>query len=585
MNMLIKYLENINRISRGLFLMIWVLLSILVVSFLRFHAIDEIVSIFAIAAVIAQLFVRLLPARSGFWAAIFCGCIALLISVYVDVSAVLANSYQVSLGVGVSLFFVLMAVSRRPAFSFFLCAVIVVGLVGISHTKYEYTGVPLLWLDLHLAASTWQFLLDMQSIETLLVQLVMLAFVIGLWRMDKPVSYSERRKTWAATLVGGLLVSSSALATATFATGHDILRTGWEENKLDPWAVFIGSVFEISDMHEPTEYDPKICCMTVKPEHHQASSVPIDKPHVVVILEESTFPPAMLSKAKLELDFFEQAYPMTAEVVGGGTWLSEYALLHGVPPTVYGSAGRYINLLGPGRVQGRLPFFLKEQGYSTTTIYPVHHRFYGASAFHHSLGMNQFIDCKEVPGCNTKTTEVHDYRFFDVAEKMLRTSNKPAFIFLPTIRQHSPHDGKAKESIPCDELTDAQCKVIAIYAERLKDSVNEFEKFIGGLEHLDREVIVLAFGDHIPGDVARTFKESDFLAGKKRTFFTVWSSRRGYLTNSVMSSLGTPDSVHNAYLDLIVARAAGFNSPYFDAKEVSMRVCPSTYCSDSKGGS
>lgn len=564
--------------------MLWFLLSALVVSFLRFHAIAELVVIFAIAAVIAQLFVRLLPARRGSWTVILCGGIAVLIAIYVDVSAVLANFYQVSFGIGVSFFLVVLAVSRRPAFSFFLCAVIVGGLVGISHTKYEYTGVPLLWLDLHLAASTWQFLLDMQSIETLLVQLVILAFVISLWCIDKPVAYNHRRKTWLATLVGGLLVSSSALATATFATGHDILQTGWEEKRLDPWAVFIGSVLEISDLHEPTEYDPAICCMTVKPEHHQASGVPTEKPHVVVILEESTFPPAMLSKVKLQLDFFEQAYPMTAEVVGGGTWLSEYALLHGVPPTVYGSAGRYINLLGPGRVHGRLPFFLKLQGYSTTTIYPVHHRFYGASAFHHSLGMDQFIDCKEVPGCSTKTSEVHDYRFFDVAEKMLRTTNKPAFIFLPTIRQHSPHEGTAKESIPCDGLTDTQCSVVAIYADRLKDSVNEFEEFIRGLGNLDREVIVLAFGDHIPGDVARMFKESDFRAGKKRTFFTVWSSRRGYLTNLLMSSLGTPDSVQNAYLDLIVARAAGFNSPYFDAKEASLRACPSTYCPDSKGG-
>jgi len=531
---------------------------------------------------IAAAIARLLPVRQWLWSLILGGALLVLLSATVKPERWLdASGFpQPSLVVFWLLGLTLLLLTRRPAISLAISTLLVAGLAAVSLEKFRYTGVPLLWLDLHVAASTWPLLLRMQA-ESLWGLLAVLLALIALWRFDRPPEVRMRPRLWIGGYLTASFASVCALATTQFATAHDIQETGWSHVNVEPWAIFLGSITAVADLTLPkAAWDPRICCFSAAPEDLRANVVPSELPHLVVVLEESTFPPAELSVwREAPAEFFQAAQPLQAEVVGGGTWLTEYSVLHGVSPFVYGAAANFINLLGPGRLQGRLPVFLKTLGYSTTTLYPVLHYFYGARAFHHSLGMTEFIDCAEIPGCaGVASPQVHDQVFLAAAAHRLANSPAPAFLFLPTMRQHSPHAFGTTRIPACADLSEVQCGVLSAYAERLHASVTEFEDFLQQLQSLPREVVVLAFGDHIPADVNRFFSDRDFRNDKHRTFFTLWSSRRGYVTQSVMHRMGDPPFVHNAYADLLLARAAGFDSPYFAAKEAALRACRGRYC-------
>lgn len=526
---------------------------------------------------------RFLPATHWRWAIFLMGVFSIGFSARLD-PLILGDFFKynrVSLGILLILILFLSTLTRRLAFSILVSLVIIGGVAAISLTKYRYTGVPLLWLDLHLAASTWQLLLRMQAESTGILALLLIGLLVA-WRQDRPVSLRRNPKAWSLLLLSGAIFSTTTLASGHVATGNDILSTGLEDGNWDPWAIFIGSIHGIGELQVPASasWDPLLCCFSAPAEHLHASQIPRELPHIVVVLEESTFPPTNLADWKgRPPGFFEHTHPLIAEVAGGGTWIAEYSLLHGVSPWTYGPAANFINFLGPGKLDGRLPVFLKQLGYKTTTVYPVHHRFYGARAFHRSLGMDEFIDCAEIPGCANK--EMHDIRdqaLLDTAAQKLTGSRHPAFVFLPTMRQHSPHNGAAQPVPACDRLNTNQCRVLSVYTDRLNKSITEFDDFLRQLQKINREVVVLAFGDHIPADIYRHFAANQFLSDRKRTFFTVWSSRRGYLTEALVDRFGRPPAVHNAYLDLVIARASGFESPYFNAKEMALRSCGGEFC-------
>ncbi|MGB3917349.1 MAG: sulfatase-like hydrolase/transferase, partial [Thiothrix litoralis] len=266
---------------------------------------------------------------------------------------------------------------------------------------------------------------------------------------------------------------------------------------------------------------------------------------------------------------------------GGSTWVQEIAFLHGVAPPLYGNGWKSINLFAPGRLDGRIAQQLAHQGYKTKTIYPIAGRFYGGQRFHEQLGIQDFIDCKAMPECNKRRwNKLPDEIFFDEALKQLKLNDKPLFTFIATMRQHSPHD---KDITPdarrCKPgLSTKQCSIMLDYNERLKLSVTAYENFLAQLKKLPERTIVVAFGDHIPGDVAAHFQESDFYKQDRfRTYFNAWDSAKGYVTRKMLDGMAF-ETVDIAMLDALTLRYAGFESRYLTDKLVHMQACSGAFC-------
>lgn len=471
-----------------------------------------------------------------------------------------------------SLFSGLLLLSRRPWFAVGIASTIVSGLWLGASIKYDYLGSQLVAPDLIVAALSAETLLAMGLAPTLAVIACLVLLAMG--------ATLEPVRTWKRSTIAGVFIST-LLAFAALNTPASYIDLQWTKQHKQTFPIFVQSLWR-TQLTEPTQpHASSYCCFKADQQAESFTASPDKKPNIIVILEESTFRPEQVLNFKPQGKFFKDAYPLKVHTAGGSTWVQEIAFLHGVAPPLYGNAWKSINLFTPGRLDGRIARQLAEQGYKTKTIYPIAGRFYGGRRFHEQLGIQDFIDCKALPECDKrKWNKMPDEIFFDEAIKQVKLNKQPLFTFIATMRQHSPHEkGMKPDARRCKPgMSDKQCSIMLDYNERLKLSVKAYEDFLLQLQKLPERTIVVAFGDHIPGDVAAHFKEGDFVKQDRfRTFFNVWDSAKGFVTRKVLDGLEY-ETIDVAMLDALTLRYAGFESRYLTDKLVHMQACSGSFC-------
>lgn len=463
--------------------------------------------------------------------------------------------------------------SRRPWFAAGLASAIIGGLWVGASIKYQYLGSQLVAPDLVVAALSAETLLEMGLLPTLLISGYLLLLAVG-FLLEQPVTRWGRKAF-------GLGFASAATLFAALNLPTFYIDLQWTTQHKHTLPIFVQSIWR-TQLAEPTQpHDTSYCCFKADHQAEAFTETPGKKPNIIVILEESTFRPEQVLGFKPQGKFFKDAYPLKVHTAGGSTWVQEIAFLHGVAPPLYGNGWKSINLFAPGRLDGRIARQLAEQGYKTKTIYPIAGRFYGGRRFHEQLGIQDFIDCKALPECDKrKWNKMPDEIFFDEAIKQVKLNKQPLFTFIATMRQHSPHDkGMKPDARRCKPgMSDKQCSIMLDYNERLKLSVKAYEDFLLQLKRLPERTIVVAFGDHIPGDVAAHFEEADFAKQDRfRTFFNVWDSAKGFVTRKVLDGMEY-ETIDVAMLDALTLRYAGFESRYLTNKLVHMQACSGKFC-------
>ena len=463
--------------------------------------------------------------------------------------------------------------SRRPWSAAGITSVILGGLWIGAGIKYQFLGSQLLAPDLVIAALSAETLLEMGLLPTLLVSGYLLLLMVSFW-LEAPTTMLGRKHF-------ALGFASSATLFSALNLPVFYVDLQWTAQYKQTLPVLVQSIWR-TQLEEPTQpHETSYCCFKADQKAEAFTETPDKKPNIIVILEESTFRPEQVLGFKPQGAFFQDAYPLKVYTAGGSTWVQEIAFLHGVAPPLYGNGWKSINLFAPGRLDGRIAQQLAHQGYKTKTIYPIAGRFYGGQRFHEQLGIQDFIDCKAMPECNKRRwNKLPDEIFFDEALKQLKLNEQPLFTFIATMRQHSPHDKDMTPDVRrCKpSLSAKQCSIMLDYNERLKLSVTAYENFLAQLKKLPERTIVVAFGDHIPGDVAAYFKEADFYKQDRfRTYFNAWDSARGYVTRKVLDGMAF-ETVDIAMLDALTLRYAGFESRYLTDKLVHMQACSGAFC-------
>ncbi|MBF0311293.1 MAG: sulfatase-like hydrolase/transferase [Magnetococcales bacterium] len=510
--------------------------------------------------------------------------------------------FDISVAFFVASFFSLL--TRRPASSLFTGIFLTLLIILISSLKNIYTGARLVWHDIAIGISAFDVLLDMFPLVIYLVPAIVV-FLLVLY-------YLERKKP-VLLLSLGLLLLSGGLAWAVMPSAYTVTTFDFTKDNL---VVFVESLFRSKKLVDfVTPEIASYCCLQPDLRAEKVLATPTRKPHIILILQESTFPLTHLKHSQTPNSsvFFDQAFPLRINVVGGATWVSETQLLHGVPPIRYGSDYYQINMLMPAKfarlrnerhngrsieasslsvfdryplgAEGRLLYILKSIGYSTHAVYPVDGHYYGSKTMHTLLGTDHFLGCSAIPGCKETPGRYRpDSLFYDTALDLLAKQKEPSVVFLPTMRQHSPHDAlysRGKE-VACDPLlSDKQCEVLNEYLARLKMSVDEWHALLENIRRRKMDAIVLAFGDHIPSDIASNFYGENFWnedQEKYITFFTMWDSREGFVTRKSMERYGVRSIIDLAFLDVVLLNHLGVSSRYIDDKTRQLRRCGGPYC-------
>lgn len=236
-------------------------------------------------------------------------------------------------------------------------------------------------------------------------------------------------------------------------------------------------------------------------------------PDIVQVLEESTFDPANYTPcgvpqcrvAMFQPDARTRGHGvLRVHTFGGGTWVSEFAALTGMPQDIFGAGGMYAPYVLAPNVHDALALQLRRLGYLTIGVYPTSASFINGSNAYRAYGFDHLYGASEL---GLKEWEETDAQMFAAAKRIydkVRKPGQPVFIMILTLNQHGPHDDDPMASLPLPYrnllhgLPPGTALNFDTYLSRLHDS----DLAMRGLEHafLDRPqpTVLVHFGDHQP---------------------------------------------------------------------------------------
>jgi hypothetical protein len=313
---------------------------------------------------------------------------------------------------------------------------------------------------------------------------------------------------------------------------------------------------------------------------------PKRQPHIVMILDESSFDISAVPGIKVPQDygrhfisFDGKKRSFLAEGAGGPTWFTEYNVLTGLSSRSFGRFADSLTRFAAGRVERGLPRALSRCGYRTFSLYPWLGNFLGARGFQTSAGIEHFFDAKDLGSLDNEP----DSFYFDAARRLIAAerSKGPMFLFVYTMANHFPWYVRYKPELFPDWRDLGNAPEVDEYLRRQIMSARDYKWF---RSHLEREFagepfLIVRFGDHQPifakhiidpsldaSALAKRIAESD-----PRYFTTYYAIdalnfRPADLTSAI-------DKLDAPYLPLVVLEAAGvpLDPTFAEQKQIFQR--------------
>ena len=210
-----------------------------------------------------------------------------------------------------------------------------------------------------------------------------------------------------------------------------------------------------------------------------AAELPLlDAPDVVVVQLESICNPnwAFDLAYPFECRLFEKnefthfVTPLRVNVVGGGTWVSEFEMVTGLDTRLFGDDGLYSHLLLPRFIRQAFPAYMRARGWKTLAYIPTLKSFYNSERAFHAYGFDGLMDASELAVDEWNSTDL------EMVDAFMRVfpSASPFFAYIATNGAHSPfRDVNGPEPIGRvfhREATDAADALMRRYFKLLRTS-------------------------------------------------------------------------------------------------------------------
>lgn len=428
---------------------------------------------------------------------------------------------------------VILSITARIGFSLMLTGILFLTLSGVAYLKYLYLGNSLLISDLlyMTGASLMKTLKEYPKLWTLALGYIVLINILLLtawkfaWRpfsVDRKVRHMAAMRL-AACLLGALVLGLSLRPQGPFASLF--AKTMWtpinENAYLTSFFMSINVMkVELPSVHN-TPAENAAWGKLAKSQMRGGGSL---RPDIILVLEESTFDPSTLPACDIPQcqghslfqsgEYTKSTGPMLSYVFGGGTWLSEFTVLTGMPHPLFGLAGGYAPWLVAPRIRDSLPLQLRRLGYRNIALYPVDGGYMNAREAYSNYGFDALYDATDL---GIQPWQSSDDTMFAAAQRVYDRESKkfgqPIFMIVKTVKQHGPHDNHSLESLPAPydkglfpKLSSEAQLDLSNYLARLDVSdkaMKELEKYFLKRE---RPTIVVSFGDHKPsfsGELAK----------------------------------------------------------------------------------
>ncbi|AIR64428.1 LTA synthase family protein [Cedecea neteri] len=318
------------------------------------------------------------------------------------------------------------------------------------------------------------------------------------------------------------------------------------------------------------------------------------KPDIVLLLQESTVDPRLYKvpdpKLLPHFSMFEQDSKVKAHTLmrvqtfGGGTWLSEFAVLTGMRSDDFGALKNSVFYSAIDHVNDSLFKQMKDNGYYTVVLTPFNKSAYNAGHAYTMMGVDKIIQPQELgyPGdlsdnlWHITTGDVLGY----VKKILAGQTNKPLFIYALTMYEHGPYDSGHSDDYQLASVVKNEDSAgkYSHYVEKIKNSETALADFFQFVDQRQRPTMFMYFGDHQPGI---DWENGYTTAQQKPSLFTQFSLRDNFNAPPV-AGLGAITDI--AFLGGMLLEQAQLKvSPFYQAN-IDMRYlcqgrlndCPDT---------
>lgn len=497
-------------------------------------------------------------------------------------------------------FGVLLFVFARCAMALVVAGSLFLALKFISVLKLRYLDSSLMPSDFiyYVRTSLLDTLRHYPHLYSLGISLLLIVppLLYLVWRWDWRVLTEWQPRRAAKVRAGGIMLFGLAfwlcmLPAGPFAQVHS--RNVWEKLSDDAQLTNFFVNLHDSDVQLPAMASDAVAEQAWGgTAAGQPGSTHPPYPDIVQVLEESTFDPSSYDACKVpqcrvamfQPDARTRAHGvLRVHTFGGGTWVSEFAALTGMPQDIFGPGGMYAPYVLAPNVHDALALQLRRLGYLTIGIYPTEASFINGSNAYHAYGFDHLYGAGEL---GLEEWEESDAQMFAAAKRIydkVRKPGQPVFVMILTLNQHGPHDDAPMSKLPLPYrgllhgLSPGEALNFDTYLSRLHDS----SVAMRGLEHafLDRPqpTVLVHFGDHQP-----SFNGE--IRNLARTLPAVLQPYRDYLTYYMVKSnfIGAPvpnyPMLDIAFLPSVVLQVAGVpTDPYFSAEHALRNRCNGLY--------
>lgn len=495
---------------------------------------------------------------------------------------------------------ILLFATGRAAFALIIGGLLFFLLKFIAVMKLRYLESPLMPADFLYFART-------SLLETLehyphfrrlgfIICIVVPLLVWLIWRLGRNLFASWQPRTATGVRIAGVVILALAFHSCLLPSGPFAPVYGkglW--NKLSGNAQLTDFFVNI---HDSRPHLPPMSSVALADQNWASTAKGIPASHtpypdIVQVLEESTFDPAYFTGctiAQCQVGMFQADANTRAHgllrthTFGGGTWVSEFSVMSGMPQDIFGQAGMYAPYVLAPRVHDSLPKQLRRLGYLTIAIYPAGGNFINARNAYREYGFDQFYDINDL---HLKMWHTTDAQMFAAAKRVydkVRKPGQPVFLMVLTLEQHGPHDTKPLASLPAPfnkgllpALPEKQQLNLSAYLSRLQSSDEGMSQLEDDFLKRPEPTVLLHFGDHLPSfnglimDMPQTLPAALQPYKDNLTYFMLKANFNG-------PKLPTYPTLDIAYLPSMVLTAAGLpEDPYFSALTALRIRCNGLY--------
>ena len=212
-----------------------------------------------------------------------------------------------------------------------------------------------------------------------------------------------------------------------------------------------------------------------------------------------------------------------------------------------------------------LPRYFSALGYETRAVHPAARTNWRRDVVYEQMGFDEYVSGEDFEDADKLRDLASDRATYDCVLDMLASSDAPQFIFDVTLQNHGGYETGLLDSYEHDDATVRGATVAGMseYLGCIDASLDDLEYLLGELAKIDRNVVVVFFGDHQPGfneelssvsfGTPVSAMDAEQTQRRFETTWMVWSNYEldpGWLEEA-------PESMSLGYLGAQTAYAAG----------------------------